>query len=306
MTNTAKLVFAFLGTAALGTGAMVGGCGSSSSGGSGGSATGGVKGGSSGNTGGATTGGSGGGSSGSTGGASGGLGLTPSATGYVSDDVSGVVGAWYAYGDSLDSAGTPGAGICSKTLDATKCSTFTAPALPAGTAGFPPSATGGMCAKGTVPVIVTDAKCTNPGDETGKPMPHCYATQFGAGIGLDFHNPGGEGGVKGPLDLSKYKGIRFDIDKMPKGDFRVELATTETGDNSPFWMSGTGKSKSPVVAGTNEFTWDQVLQPSWGKSPGTAMNPAMAVSIQFHAVSPSSGAAPLEFDFCISNLTLVQ
>jgi NADH:ubiquinone oxidoreductase subunit B-like Fe-S oxidoreductase len=67
-----------------------------------------------------------------------------------------------------------------------------------------------------------------------------------------------------------------------------------------------GKSNSPILMGHNEFTWDQVLQPKWGTTPGQAANPAKLVSIQFHVVSPSSGTAPLDFDFCISNLTLLQ
>src|SRR6202142_1893088 len=193
--------------------------------------------------------------------------LTPTSTGFVDDRTnSGVVGAWYAYGDSAGVAanvnGTDFADSdCAKggyTMD--QCSQITTP-IPG--QPFAPDATGAMCTQGTAAKVLTSTTGTTAN----------YSDLWGAGIGLDLNNLGGDSGVlKGVYDLSKYVGVGFDFTGtlIPTNKIRVNFPFTgEHGTDSPFWDGATGAS-SPVTNNAHvEIKWSDVGGPSYllGQTP---------------------------------------
>jgi hypothetical protein len=223
--------------------------------------------------------------------------LTPNSTGYVSGDKAGVIGSWYVYGDGFGADGTAATGDCvSKGMfTASECSTVTSPTPGAGS--FPPSASGAMCLKGNAAQVIN-----GPAGGPSPAMPD-YSDIFGIGIGLDFNNPGGDAGVAGFYDASKYTGISFDIDNA-QTNFRVQFPTSETltSGDSAYW-GGAAASGSPVMAGTNTFTWAEVGGPMYEKMP-PAFDNTMIQAIQFSVYTDVTAAVPVSF--CISNLTLTQ
>jgi hypothetical protein len=235
-----------------------------------------------------------------------GIPLVPSTdSGFVDDAISMVIGAWYSYGDSAG----PAANLTSTdfadsqcsvggfTMD--KCSQITSP-----TPGqpFPPTAGKGMCTSGTAAQVLMNAAGTTD-----------YSHLFGAGIGLDFNNPGGEGGApKGYFDMTPYRGIGFDFtgDVIPSMKMRVNFPfNMEHGTDSPYW-DGVNMASSPLTNGLHqEITWDQVGGPMYltGQTPSVtppAFDKTMVASIQFQVFTNTTAATP--YSFCVNNLTLLK
>jgi hypothetical protein len=299
-----------------GTGGTSGTGGKAGSGGSGGTSSSGGAPGSGGKPG---SGGSGGGTVGSggivgTGGAGGrgtggnsgvaGYPLVSSSTGFVDDSVTGVVGAWYAYGDGVGPAPTPSStdysdsGCKQAGFLMSQCSIINTP-IPG--AAFTPTnlATSEMCTSGTAAKVLTGSDGT-----------YDYAALWGAGIALDFNNPGGDAGAKGYLDLSQYQGIAFDFSgpTIPTGAMRLNFPfLNENGNNAPYWMGGTADS-SPLTSGHMVVNWTDVAGPKYltEQSPAVtppAFDPAHVQSITFQVFTNNSTSTP--YSFCVANLALI-
>jgi hypothetical protein len=238
-----------------------------------------------------------------------GIPLTPDpATGFVTDTTggSGIIGAWYAYGDSAG----PGANstgpdfmdsqcaIGGFTMD--KCSQITSP-MPGGI--FPPMANG-MCTMGVAAQVLAG---TNGMDD--------YTDLFGAGIGLDLNNPGGDAGVKMPIDLSTYKGFSFDFSgtNIPAGKIRVNFPFVgEHGNDSPYFSNAVSDDHSTLVGSTtpgpNTVLWKDILGPYYLSQqtpavPAPPFLPSMVESIQFQVFTNDKTSTP--YAFCVNNLTLL-
>lgn len=252
-----------------------------------------------------------GGTSGADGG--GGAGADPlvsSATGFVDDVTTGVVGAWYSYGDGAGSnanatnmADYMNSDCILKggfTMD--QCSQIVSP-----TPGqpFPPTDmnTSQMCTNGTAAKVINKAGASVPD----------YSDLFGAGIGLDFNNPGGDAGVKGDKDLSAYSGIEFDFSGtlIPNNAMRVNFPFTgeHNGQDSPYWMGATNDS-SPLKAGHIVVNWSDVGGPKYlaGQTPPVdptkyPFDTTKVQSIQFQVFTVTSSSTP--YNFCVANLALI-
>lgn len=231
-----------------------------------------------------------GGGAGGAGGSSKQQALLPDPTGFVdvmATGTTGIKGAWYAYGDGIGSDGTTATGDCElKGQHAVSdCSAIVMP-----TFGTFPNTAGKMCTNGTA------AKVINMGAAAD------YTNIWGAGIGLDLNNGGGDAGaVKLPYNATGngVLGIAFDIDSVPLATLRVELPT-KTNTNAAFW-GGTNMS-SPVKIGHNEFRWKDVVGPFYDPV-ATPFDPTTIYSIQFHI--PTSTTASASYSFCISNLAAI-
>jgi len=240
-------------------------------------------------------------SDGSAGGSTGGGGsnknlqpLLPDPTGFVdvtATGATGIKGAWYAYGDGIGTDGTPTTGDCeSKGMHAmSDCSSITTP----GFGNFPNTA-GKMCTSGTAAKVLT---------QVGGTMPD-YTWMWGAGIGLDLNNGGGDAGAtKLPYNATAagVVGIAFDIDSVPLATLRVELPTaTQDGTSAAFW--GGDQMSSPILKGHNEFLWKDVKGPFYD-SVAPPFDPTTILSIQFHI--PTTTTASAAYSFCISNLSAI-
>jgi hypothetical protein len=259
-------------------------------------------------TGGTTaTGSSGGGTASSSGSTPNGSVLTPGPTGYVDDSAtSGIVGAWYGYGDMWGTNGAP-PGNC-QTLGgftADQCSTITFPMAPmlaadagpdaSAVATFPPNAMGAMCLTGNAAKVI---------DKIGSTMAD-YSDIFGIGIGLDFNNMGG---TKLPWDATAthVTGFTFDITGVPAGGIRVEFPTVQT-------TNGFQDSYSINVAGDGHYQADlsttsaHKLKPSFTPPTGMtepAFDPTMLLSIQFHVATNTTAAINVPM-MCVNNLTAI-
>ncbi len=232
--------------------------------------------------------------------------LTPTATGFVDDRAnSGVVGAWYSYGD----AAGPGANTtstdfadsdCSKggfTMDQCSQITMPTPGMP-----FAPDATGAMCTNGTAAKVLMAVSGTTAD----------YSHLWGAGIGLDLNNLGGDSGVaKGVYDLTKYKGIAFDFSGtlIPTGKMRVNFPFTgEHGTDSPYW-DGATMASSPLSNNLHvTIHWADIGGPMYlaGQTPpvtAPAFDATMVSAIQFQVFTNTTASVP--YQFCVNNLTLL-
>jgi hypothetical protein len=238
--------------------------------------------------------------------------ILPTDTGYVDGtNEAGVIGPWYAYGDGYDNSAVAGQGPC-QTNGHTSCSMFTTP-----TPGqpFPPSdiATGKMCTAGTAAQVVAATMGANAGMLD-------YGNIYGAAIALDLNAPPNDGGtdtsgLKMSYDVTStaghpaITGVSFDIDTPPTNALRVEFPTNAMPggtanpgsgtDNNAAWWGGATANTSPVKAGTNTFTWDDVGGPMYISNP-PAFDKTKITSIKFHVVTNGTAAVP--FMFCISNL----
>lgn len=236
--------------------------------------------------------------------------LASSSTGFVSDPTTGVIGAWFAYGDSV------GSGANTTTTDSehsdcvlkgmfpiTDCSVINHP-----TPGQPfmPTDAGSskMCTDGVA------AQVMNMG---GNPD---YSDLWGAGIGLDFNNPGGDAGVAGYFDMSAYSGIEFDFsaDVLPTGAMRVNFPfKTMHGTDSPYWggatamasnLTGTTASPQHVV-----IKWADVGGPFYLTQQTPAVtpptfDPTAVQAIQFQVFTNTKATTP--YSFCVANLALFK
>lgn len=249
--------------------------------------------------GGAATGGgtgTGGGTSTGTGGGTStgeGIALTPDATGWVDKgmNMAGVQGAWYAYGDGQDGTGAP-MGTCQKAGHTApgECSVITTPAP-----GMFANTGGKMCTSGEVAKVLKNSAGADD-----------YSNMWGAGIGLDLNSSGGAMSVKAEFDASAYKGISFHIDTPPLAGLRVEFPSLETEAGTAggdYWGADPTYKNSPVVMGTNTFTWDKVTGPGPAAT-AHKFSPAHILSIQFHV--PTTLASKAIYSFCISDLKLIK
>ncbi len=240
--------------------------------------------------------------------------LPSTSTGFVDDITTGVIGAWFAYGDGVGSnAGVGDAGTDNGDSDCVKMGGFPASACsqistPTPGAPFAPTdpATSSQCTSGTAAVVMNKA---------GSPD---YSDLWGAGIGLDFNNPGGDAGPAGYADLSAYAGIEFDFaaDVLPANAMRVNFPfKTMHATDSPFWMGATASS-SPLTGTTAA---PQHVKIAWGDVGGpfylTQQTPPVDVTqypfdpknvqaIQFQVFTNTKTTTP--YSFCVSNLALTK
>jgi hypothetical protein len=298
------------GTGKGGSGGGIGGragVGGTGGGGTGGRGTGGggtAGGGSRGGTGGGGT--AGGGSGGGTGGGiPSGVSLKPSADGFVQDSVSGVVGAWYVYGDSIgpnlgpanadfeDSA----CGAAGFTMD--QCSKIAAPAP--GQSFMPTDlATGEMCTSGTAALVIADAS----GNLN-------YSAIFGAGIGFNFNSPGGDAGAVGYFDMTPFTGISFDFSgsAIASQMIRVNLPFKNQHANNAPYLQGATQNFTSLSNGQHVvFHWSDIGGPMYLTTQTPPISPpafdkTMVQAIQFQVFSNAAAAIP--YSFCVSNLTLL-
>ncbi len=242
--------------------------------------------------------------------------LPSTSTGFVQDMTSGVIGAWFAYGDGV------GMGANTTTTDNANsdcvlkggfapadCSQITSP-----TPGqpFPPTDPNSskMCTSGTAAVVL---------NKNGNPD---YTDLFGAGIGLDFNNPGGDSGAPaGYLDLSAYAGIEFDFtaDVLPTNAMRVNFPfKTMHNTDSPFWMGATASS-SPLTGKDSSGNAPQHVKVAWSDVGGpfylTQQTPPVDITqypfdpknvqaIQFQVFTNTKTTTP--YSFCVANLALTK
>ncbi len=218
--------------------------------------------------------------------------LLPDATGFVDVGATGMTmikGAWYAYGDGIGSDGMAASGDCeAKGMHAvTDCSNITTPSF-----GNFPNTAGKMCTSGTAAKIINITNGTGPD----------YNNIWGAGIGLDLNNGGGDAGaVKMPYNatMNGVIGMAFDIDSIPLTNLRVEFPTS-TATNAAFW--GGDQMISPVVKGHNEILWTKVTGPFYD-TVAPPFDPTKILSIQFHALTSATASA--SYTFCVSNLSAI-
>jgi hypothetical protein len=218
--------------------------------------------------------------------------LVPGDTGFVDGTMNtfGITGSWYAYADSIGSTGMP-PGNCQSVgmhTDA-QCSKVASPAP----GSFPQTVPGQMCTEGDVETLQNIVGGTGPD----------YDNMWGAGIGLDFNNPGGTA-MKAPFDARAKgaKGVSFTIDTPPATGLRVEFPDAVTnGKSAAYWgaMPDGKYPPSPVKAGLNTITWDLVKPPA---STITALDVTKLMGIQFHVVSGTAA----HYKFCISDLTILK
>jgi hypothetical protein len=112
-----------------------------------------------------------------------------------------------------------------------------------------------------------------------------YTTYWGAGLGFNFaDNSAG-------TDLSAYDGFSYTITTPPAG-LRVGLKLP-TSDDSFF--------TDTVVAGANTVLYSDLAQGEWVEAP-IVLDPTNIADLQFQV--PSNADAPVEFNFCVSALTM--
>jgi hypothetical protein len=261
------------------------GCSSAMTGGSGGSSSG--------------SGGSGSGSGGSAGGNE--HALVPNDTGYIMDDVTGIMGAWYLYADNLGSNGMPPGDCQNKGMHAdSECSTLMYAATATVPMGFPQDTLGKMCIKGTA------AKVINKGSAPD------YSNIFGIGMGLDLNN---DGTAKKEFDLTakKITAFKFTLSGVPMGaGLRVEFPTTETeaAGNDSYFASKAIKDGDFTISMAPDALMGGMnmdLAPSFNQTGTTKQpdfNPAHLLAIQVHVSTNTSNAIAVS-NLCIDKLTAV-
>jgi hypothetical protein len=215
----------------------------------------------------------------------------PDPTGWVDRTTTGtsmIQGAWYAYGDGIGPDGTAAMGDCVKLgmHQVSECSSIATPSF-----GSFPNTAGKLCTKGVAAKVITLVNGTMPD----------YNNIWGAGIGFDLNNSGGDGGTKGPYNatMNGVTGIGFTIDKTPLAGMRVEFPTSATTAAAAFW-DGLNMT-SPVKVGRNEVRWSAVKGPFYLTTTPPPFDPTTILSLQFHV--PSATAAEAPYEFCISDVT---
>jgi len=233
-----------------------------------------------------------------TGGAAGapgmGIALVTNDAGWLEPNPAGAVGSWWATNDYIGATSTPGTGDCPTAgFPMSACSTLTTPAT--GTPFVPDPNAWGMCASGTSAKVVTGSDGT-------------LAWQFiwGNIIAFNLATPDPSPmPVVGSYDAPVHgiTGFAFDIDAVPAGGhLRVMFATPGT-ENHPAYWDGVSNDTSPVLnPGHYEVRWPDVGGPFWfaGAPP---FDPTKIEWVAFHVVS--TDIAPVPFDFCLTNLSLL-
>jgi hypothetical protein len=261
--------------------------------------------------------------------AKGGIPLMATMTGFVQEPMSGIVGPWYSYGDSAG----PNANLSGTDSANSDCVAGALTAIPPGTGGFTldqcttittpipgqpfvPDPVNGMCTSGIGAKVIDSPGTTSPD----------YSDLFGAGIGLDLNNPGGDAGaMKGDIDLSKYKGFSFTLTAFPGAPagipagnkLRVNFPFTgEHGTDSPYWAANAVDDHSPIdtTGAPNIILWNEILGPAYLATrnppvpapaffpgPGAGVNKMQA--IQWQVFTNTGTTTP--YGFCVNNLTLL-
>jgi hypothetical protein len=214
--------------------------------------------------------------------------LTPDDTGWVARGMTGktrIQGQWFAVADGDDG------GSCQPSLHA-QCSHIREPDPDPVAHEFPPTRDLGMCTSGVVARVVAGSD--------GSPD---YASIWGAEIGLLLNSTGSPEWRPEPYDTEQggVIGFAFDIDSEPPpgAELVVELPTEESGTQPAFW-GGKTADRSPVHAGHNEFTLDEVGGPPYALNP-PPLDRKKIRQISFHV--PSNEYHAISFRFCINNLT---
>ncbi|HEY4103335.1 MAG TPA: hypothetical protein VGM44_05565, partial [Polyangiaceae bacterium] len=230
--------------------------------------------------------------------------LAIDSTGFMSEPDLGLQGAWYSYGDGVGPDGMSASGDCEKAGHAVAdCSSIAAPLF----GSFDNDGTG-LHTTGTVELVgnTTTGTMMCPTVQTD-----CdYTAMWGAGIGVDVNNPGGEGGVKMPFGpaatTNKVIGIAFDIDQIPLPKLRVEFPMPNTTDSAHVYTPTGGDFHSPLIVGHNRIIFaTDLTQPSYvAANMVVPFDPTQLVSIQFH-VPTSTSSGPSPYDFKISNFAAI-
>jgi hypothetical protein len=238
--------------------------------------------------------------------------LPSTSIGFVEDPVSGVIGAWYAYGDGVG----PNANLTTTDVADSDCvskggflpAACSQIATPVPGRPFPPTdaATSKQCTSGVAAIVMNKDGAAD------------YADLWGAGIGLDFNNPGGDAGVRGYFDLTPYQGIAFDFsaDVLPNGLIRVSFPFQGMhGGDAPYWMGATTLG-SPLVGTTAnpqhvEIHWTDVGGPFYLAQEVPPVDPSQfpftppraVQGIQLQVFTNTETTTP--YSFCVANLALI-
>ena len=139
-----------------------------------------------------------------------------------------------------------------------------------------------------------------------------YSDLFGAGIGLDFNNPGGDAGAEGFEGPERVLGYRVRLQRylIPNNAMRVNFPFDgeHGGQDSPYWMGDTNDS-SPLAVGHIVVNWGDVGGPKYLNDQTPPIDAAGTFdkthvqSIQFQVFTVTSSATP--YNFCVANLALI-
>ena len=231
--------------------------------------------------------------------------LTPSATGSVQYPPSKLFGSWYPFADSIGPNPTSSSidienSDCVKNgqFMASQCSMVTSPI--AGQPFAPDPSTGAMCTSGVAAMVL-------PASNGG----YDYGDLWGAGIGLDFDNPGADASAKVPWNGSAYTGIGFDITggEIPINQVRVLFPFVgQHGSDAPYW-DGETLEHSPLTTNTTvAIHWTDVAGPYYLTQATPPVmpprfDPTQVLSIQFQVFTNTTSPTP--YSFCVSNLRLL-
>jgi hypothetical protein len=243
---------------------------------------------------------------GGAGGSANGISLAPTSTGFVTGNSAGIIGPWYAYGDSV------GAGANTMTTDAANSDCQKKGGFPASACSvintpmpgqpFPPDATSGaMCTSGTAALVMNG---TNGQAD--------YSDLWGAGIALDLNNPGGDAGMKGSWNGTAYTGFSFDFTgtMIPNKAMRVNFPFVgEHGTDSPYYQGGGTAAQAYSTLTNNSHVvihWADIGGPKYLSDQNITPPPfdkTQIQSIQFQVFTNASTNTP--YAFCVNNLTLL-
>ncbi len=243
--------------------------------------------------------------------------LVPTPTGWIDhEDICngiGIQGGWHAYGDQYDTPETHARCVKVGLHLPSECAQVTSPPPPPAL-GFPN--VGGLLA--TTGIVEAPLPCS-PGLTTSGCPASDFENMIGAGIALDFNadaQPPDSDGIRRAWDPSAYGiiGVSFVLDTPPPSlrvEFPIFLTDAEaaaayppitlenpTSDDhpfgSPYWGAlAHGDARfpaSPVVAGENVITWDQVAPPH---SNSYVFDTKRLIGIHFHV--PAGVAGPYAF-----------
>ena len=138
-----------------------------------------------------------------------------------------------------------------------------------------------------------------------------YSAIWGAGIALDFHNPGGDAGAaKGYFDMTPYVGIGFDFTGAAIPPNKMLVSFPFNGESSywgPYFWDGAIMPSSPLTNGAHvEIQWADVAPENslvGGIPPPPPLDKTQVASIQFQVFTNTATSTP--YQFCVNNLTLL-
>jgi hypothetical protein len=261
-----------------------------------------------------------GGTSGGSGGTSGaGTPVVANPDGFVPLDMtnnpSGIEGAWFIYGDGISTGSTTGDCENKGMFPSSACSTvMTVPAPPAGTTTFPQDPAGTFCITGTAQTVMNGP---TGGPSAGKPD---YSDIFGIGMGLDFNNPGAPA-MKAAFNMTDpahhITTFSFDLSGVPTGAgaLRVEFPTGPM----PAGTDGDGFDSYYAVKAIKNGHFDVSMAHAGATGdtnsdlglsfaaptgmPAPVFDPSIVEGVQFHIVTGTAGPVTVT-DFCVSNITV--